>query len=566
MAITYHAGRRIQGLSYTASNPTTSGFAQTWGKDPSNSQFEVSGGKINFLDNTSSTGDRTWLDLESIIGSAVSTTQWVLRFKFNFSTLTSGTYYYEFDAGLSDSTANYNTAQNFIGVRCLPTSNLHLWRPRVCNGSDVPRGGASDNRKTHTFVTNTDYYCEIKRTSSTDWSVSLSTTDVYGGDIYNDSYTTGSGATGLRYFKFGDAVTNTGSGFTMQGVCDVFEFYNGVTNVPFTGDTDITANYGTKSIDGSYTVLKFTESGVFTPTSAFNVEHLVVGGGGGGGGRIGGGGGAGGYQTNFGGTALGVTAQSYSITVGTGGAGGDGNSSAGQATNGYNGTSSTFSTITSIGGGGGGAYLTAPTDSSSGVNGGSGGGGGGNSTAGSGGGSTANGNNGGAGVNSASGGGGGGGAGASGATATSASVGGAGGVGLSNSITGSAVYYAGGGGGSSDGAVSAGGNGGGGAGGKGNSPEIIGVNGANGLGGGGGASRGDNIQGATGGSGVVILRFLTSNTIFHPSTSQVTSRFEETDTRKIYYKDDISWKELDGGETTNYRSDSWYEQLSGETP
>ena len=47
---------------------------------------------------------------------------------------------------------------------------------------------------------------------------------------------------------------------------------------------------------------------------------------------------------------------------------------------------------------------------------------------------------------------------------------------------------------------------------------------------------------------------------------QLTSRFEETDTRKIYYKDDISWKELDGGETTNYRSDSWYEQLSGETP
>jgi len=51
-----------------------------------------------------------------------------------------------------------------------------------------------------------------------------------------------------------------------------------------------------------------------------------------------------------------------------------------------------------------------------------------------------------------------------------------------------------------------------------------------------------------------------------PTNVQVGSRFEETDTRKIYYMDDISWKELDGAEATNYRSDSWYEQLSGETP
>ena len=47
--------------------------------------------------------------------------------------------------------------------------------------------------------------------------------------------------------------------------------------------------------------------------------------------------------------------------------------------------------------------------------------------------------------------------------------------------------------------------------------------------------------------------------------SQVGSRIEETDTRKIYYKDDVDWKEL-GVTPTNYRSESWYEQLSGETP
>ena len=208
---------------------TTSGFAQTWGKDPSSSQFEVSGGKINFLDNTSSTGDRTWLDLESIIGSAVSTTQWVLRFKFNFSTLTSGDYYYEFDTGLSDTTVNNITNQNFIGVRVLPNDQRNLWRPRTCNGSSNPRSGATANL-TQSFSTGVDYYAEIKRTSSSNWSISLSTTDAYDGDLQNNSYTDASGATGLKYFKFGDAVTNSYSGFTMQGVCDVLEFYNGVTD------------------------------------------------------------------------------------------------------------------------------------------------------------------------------------------------------------------------------------------------------------------------------------------------------------------------------------------------
>ena len=48
--------------------------------------------------------------------------------------------------------------------------------------------------------------------------------------------------------------------------------------------------------------------------------------------------------------------------------------------------------------------------------------------------------------------------------------------------------------------------------------------------------------------------------------SQVGSRAEIIDTRKIYYRDDVDFKELDGNEATNYRSESWYEQLSGETP
>ena len=47
--------------------------------------------------------------------------------------------------------------------------------------------------------------------------------------------------------------------------------------------------------------------------------------------------------------------------------------------------------------------------------------------------------------------------------------------------------------------------------------------------------------------------------------AQAGSRAEITDTRKMYHRDDIDFKE-EGTLPVNYRSASWYEQLSGETP
>ena len=207
-----------------------------WTQSPSDSQFAVSSsdGRLDFLDDENSTGDRTWYDL----GTDVSTTQWILRFKFRFSTLASGTYYYEFDAGLSDTTVDNNTNQNFIGVRVLPASSANLWRPRVCDGSSSPRTGSTANI-TQSFSTNTDYFAEIKRTSASNWSISLSTTNAYDGDLQNNSYTDASGATGLRYLKIGDAVTNTTVGADMEGYIDDVEFYNNATTAVKTAIGDI---------------------------------------------------------------------------------------------------------------------------------------------------------------------------------------------------------------------------------------------------------------------------------------------------------------------------------------
>jgi len=82
--------------------------------------------------------------------------------------------------------------------------------------------------------------------------------------------------------------------------------------------------------------------------------------------------------------------------------------------------------------------------------------------------------------------------------------------------------------------------------------------GADGGSGGGGGGR----HGGDGGSTVLG----TTVSISIPTNAQVGSRYEETDTRKIYYRDDLDFKEVGGADATNYRSDSWYEQLSGETP
>jgi hypothetical protein len=271
----------------------------------------------------------------------------------------------------------------------------------------------------------------------------------------------------------------------------------GGTNVTITGTNFLSglATGGTITTDGAYTIHTFTTSGTFSVPTARNVDVLVVAGGGAGGNSTGGGGGGGGviYQGSYN-----VSTGSKTVTVGAGGIGGP--------TNGTNGANSVFDTLTAIGGGG------------STVSGGSGGGGtywasGGSGTAGqgyaggagrTGSGADASGN-----PYSSGGGGGAGGAGGNGTTLSS----GNGGVGYVSSISGSAQYYGGGGGGGADSyrrnpSNGTGGNGGGGNGGN----TSAGANGTpnTGGGGGGGANRPSSYDGGSGGSGIVIVRYLTS--------------------------------------------------------
>ena len=284
----------------------------------------------------------------------------------------------------------------------------------------------------------------------------------------------------------------SGSTFSLYGIA------NNTAGAKATG--------GVISSDSSYFYHSFYATDTFTPTQSLTCDYLVVAGGGGGAGSDtsgegGGGGGAGGLRstvTSTGGggsleTALSLTAQAYTVTIGAGGAGGTSGSR-----DGTNGSNSVLSTITSTGGGAGGT--------NGGFTGGSGGGASYPNTYTAGSGTQYQGFAGGLGGASRSGGGGGGGAGAVG-SAASAPNGGAGGVGVATIISGTSTYYAGGGGGSAgtSGTGGAGGSGGGGAGKVGTGGT--GTAGTIGTGGGAGAGSGSSGIGGLGGSGVVIIRY-----------------------------------------------------------
>ena len=318
-------------------------------------------------------------------------------------------------------------------------------------------------------------------------------------------------------------------------------------------DVPVVSNRGTidTSSSAGNTIITFTESGTFTPTSSFNVEYLVVAGGGGGGTKSGGGGGAGGLLQ---GTFSNLASGTYSVVVGDGGNG------AVSGTSASNGNDSSINSLTAIGGGGG-----RESWDIDGQNGGSGGGVGlsfpSNSVT-TGQGTTGQGNNGGTASSTSSGsssywtGSGGGGAGGAGTIGiTSSSSGGNtvgnGGAGLDISITGTSVGYAGGGSGGSEGSTPSGtaSHGGG----------TAGVSGTDGTGGGGG-QHSVGGTGGDGGSGIVIIKFATSGNTYDtsaggkPTNVQVGSRFEETDTRKMYHYSDPMTKEFNFSSSTGWVS------------
>lgn len=297
-----------------------------------------------------------------------------------------------------------------------------------------------------------------------------------------------------------------------------------------TGYLTLPAGTTAQRVTNASTVTQFTTVGTTTwtcPAGVTEIEVLVVGGGGGGGSQVGGGGGGGGviYRPSYP-VAPGTV---YSVTVGGGGAG-----TTSTSARGANGGDSVFNDLTALGGGGGGSHANNGVSSSGGSGGGGGGGVSGNvagsaGTAGQGfaGGNGQYGPT--AGYWTGGGGGGAGGPGGNGGFSTSGGagssmsgavvqngVGGFGGPGVFYNISGQERAYGGGGAGCSDSSIAVLAQGGSGVGGSGWSTSyyFYSKDGVANTGGGGGGVRdyvSANGPGGNGGSGIVIVRYNTSD-------------------------------------------------------
>ena len=275
---------------------------------------------------------------------------------------------------------------------------------------------------------------------------------------------------------------------------------------------------GTVTTHGSYRVHSFLSGSTNVVAAvAGTVDVLMVGGGGAGGSYHSGAGGAGGMIVGTGWT---LPVGTSVAVVGAGGVGQAGNTS--YAVN--KGADSTFRGETALGGGGAGTYnLSGANPYAGGSTGGSGGGvaGGGPGTMTGAAGNQPNPTQPGTGYAFKGGdsqagwthaGGGGGGAGAVGGNASGTATAGAGGAGRDNDFrTGSNVTYAGGGGGGlwSGSTPGSGGSGGGGPGGTGQGAGTAGTANTGGGGGGFGGNNGTQV-GADGGSGIIVMRYLTT--------------------------------------------------------
>tara|TARA_R110000782_G_scaffold270166_1_gene369775 strand:+ start:29 stop:1660 length:1632 start_codon:yes stop_codon:yes gene_type:complete len=537
MAITYQAGRRIQGLERTGSTPTyETDFSSNAGWTTTNSSYlnvDTSGEKLDFLINTGSLNDEIYRDL----GAGFGSTSFVVRAKLHITSILLNTTAGQaagFDIGLSDtSTISSEQPTNDITYFHINAGSADVANViKAADGSSNSNGNSVSNAPFNISSDGSDFWIQLWRNG-----------DVFSCQLYTDSsYSSPTGAlftvtktsvSALQFFFLRVFSQGVSGGNLVEGYIDDLKIYDGITSVVAAAgdvkptnvqvgsrfeetDTRKMYHYNASAditTDGSYTVLQYKSDGTFTPTSAFNVEYLVVAGGGGGAGNCGGGGGSGGYRTA---TGHAVTAQSYGITVGGAGIAGLQLGSAGD------GGDSTFDTITSNGGGGG-----STNAAGSGAAGGSGGGTGGDQTNAGGAGNTpstspSQGNNGGAGyIGGGAGSGGGGGGSTAVGVAGVSGVSGAGGAGTSSSITGSAVTRSGGGGAGEchNGSSGAGGTGGGGAGGDAAVGNAATVN--TGSGGGGGGNAGVGYAGGSGGSGIVILRFLTSGNTYTTSLANV---------------------------------------------
>ena len=253
--------KQLGGLKYLVSSTNTNGSPTrtltgtidnlsisdaSWANSSSRN-YVVNGTNNNIdFDGINVTNDTIVHDLGAgVVDSAI----WRLRFKLNFSTLTTGVATNIF-FGLSDSDEQEGGVglQDFIMARLTDTTDAGGQKGYGCIDADngAPSGTGFEQLRFFTFLTGVDYFVEIKRLSLIAYTVNVFTDSSFTTSAGGVSTgVTTAGVTGLRFIKF----TGIQSGATgaMIGTVDDVEFVNG--EVWDQAGTKVLVNNSTEVLD-----------------------------------------------------------------------------------------------------------------------------------------------------------------------------------------------------------------------------------------------------------------------------------------------------------------------------
>ena len=160
------------------------------------------------------------------LSKTASNDKWLLRFRYNMSSSNNN------DArlfiGLSSTTGNYGSTEDWLGIIIASSSGHNLWAIRGYDGVAVTIG--SYDSFALTPVTGTNYYVELIRLSATSFKLNLYSDSTYSTLLDSVTHTIPSTLVGLSYLKIMN-MNNDSAGYSMTGVIDDISFYNGVTSL-----------------------------------------------------------------------------------------------------------------------------------------------------------------------------------------------------------------------------------------------------------------------------------------------------------------------------------------------
>jgi len=185
----------------------------------------ISGGSLSFdFEDNSGNDDSCYYDL----GSTMSDTKWLLRFKINWTTFDDNSRCW---FGLASNTTAQSVAKDFIGLLTHKYSGTANWESM--DKSNASLDFAGENSSSTTISTSTDYWVQIRRLTDTTYDIKVYDDSDYTSSSLVDTVLgtmSASSISGLQYIMFYNRNDHETT-YNQVGTIDDLSFYNGVTTV-----------------------------------------------------------------------------------------------------------------------------------------------------------------------------------------------------------------------------------------------------------------------------------------------------------------------------------------------